>query len=180
MLIFVPHCLIRAVNLILCGRTLKWWTKFARLMRLFLINVAECNLKPSLECFKTFGIQKIACGAHSFLYFTITVANYSCCEKRMTHQENQHSRFACVLHVLCMWQLFAFLPKISCKHGAFHSVWEIEFLFIFRIAMKTKLPKTFRIDCFKGEHPVFQGCLIVAETCMLKSQGIFLILWIET
>ena len=49
MLIFLPHHLIWAVNLIFRGRTLKWWTKFARLMRLFVINVAECNLKPSLE-----------------------------------------------------------------------------------------------------------------------------------
>ena len=93
------------------------------------------------------------CGPHSPIATEITI----------THQENQHTRFACVLHVLCMWQLFAFLAKISCIHGAFHSVWEIEFLFILRMAVKTKLPKTFRIDCFKGEHPVFQGCFIVAE-----------------
>ena len=66
---------------------------------------------------------------------------------------------------------FALPAKISCKHGAFHSVWEIEFLFILTMAVKTKLPKTFRIDCFKGEHSVFQGCFIVAETCMLKSQA---------
>ena len=68
MLIFLPHRLIWAVNLIFCGSTLKWWTKFARLMRLFVINVAECNLKPSLERFKTFGIIRKLIVAHTVSY----------------------------------------------------------------------------------------------------------------
>ena len=42
----------------------RWRRKFARLMRFFEIDVAECNLKPSM---KTFGIQKIASSAHNFL-----------------------------------------------------------------------------------------------------------------
>ena len=123
---------------------------------------------------KHLGFRKLLV-AHTVSYFTITIANYNCCEMRMTHQENQHGRF----HAFCMCFAcgnclhFAFLAKISCKHGAFHSVWEIEFLFILRMAVKTKLPKTFRIDCFKGEHSVFQGCFLVAETCMLKSRAYF-------
>ena len=39
-----------------------------RLMRFFEIDVAECNLKPSMKCFKTFGIQKMLL-AHTILIF---------------------------------------------------------------------------------------------------------------
>ena len=93
----------------------------------------------------------------------------------MTHQENQHGRLQAFCRCFALGNClhFAFPAKILCKHGAFHSVWEIGFLFILRMAVKTKLPKTFRIDCFKGEHSVFQGCFIVAETGMLKSQAYF-------
>ena len=48
----------------------------------------------------------------SFLYFTITIANYNCCEMRMTHQENKHGRFACVLHVATVY----ILPSLQKSH----------------------------------------------------------------
>ena len=53
-------------------------------MRFVEIDVAECNLKPSMKRFKTFGIQKIASSAHNFLYFSMKVAIYNRCELRMT------------------------------------------------------------------------------------------------
>ena len=55
-------------------------------MRFVEIDVAECNLKPSMKRFKTFGIQKIASSAHNFLSFSMKVAIYNRCEliMRMT------------------------------------------------------------------------------------------------
>ena len=55
-------------------KRVRWWTKFARLMRFFDIDAAECNLKPSMKHFKTFVIQKIASSAHNFLYFSVKIA----------------------------------------------------------------------------------------------------------
>ena len=73
-------------------------------MHFFEIDVAECNLKPSMKRFKTFGIQKIASSAHNFLYFSMKVAIYNRCELRMTHERNQQGQFhasrvetACIL-----------------------------------------------------------------------------------
>ena len=53
-------------------------------MRFVEIDVAECNLKPSMKRFKTFGIQKIASSAHNFLYLSMKVAIYNRYELRMT------------------------------------------------------------------------------------------------
>ena len=60
-------------------------------MRFFDIDVAECNLKPSMKRFKTFGIQKIACSVHNFLNFSTKVAIYDHCELRMTQRKSARS-----------------------------------------------------------------------------------------
>ena len=67
-------------------KRVRWRRKFVRLMHFFEINVAECNLKPSMKCFKTFGIQKIASNTHNFLYFSMKIAIYNRCELRMTRE----------------------------------------------------------------------------------------------
>ena len=66
------------------SKRVRWRKKFARLMRFFEIDVVECNLKPSMKSFKTFGIQKIASSAHNFLYLSMKVAIYNRYELRMT------------------------------------------------------------------------------------------------
>ena len=48
-------------------KQVRWRRKIARLMRFFEINVAECNLKPSMKRFKTLGIQKLLL-AHTISY----------------------------------------------------------------------------------------------------------------
>ena len=48
-------------------KRVRWRRKFARLMRFFEIDVAECNLKPSIKRFKTLGIQKLLL-AHTISY----------------------------------------------------------------------------------------------------------------
>ena len=90
-------------------------------MRFFEIDVAECNLKPSMKRFKTFGIQKIASSAHNFLYFSMKVAIYNHCELRMTHERKSARSVLCFARGDCLY--FAFLSIIRCKHGAFQSVW---------------------------------------------------------
>ena len=101
-------------------KRVRWRRKFARLMRFFDIDVAECNLKPSMKCFKTFGIQKIASSIHNFLNFSTKVAIYDRCELRMTQRKSARS-VSCFAHGDCLH--FAFLAKIRCKHGTFQSVW---------------------------------------------------------
>ena len=98
----------------------RWRRKFARLTRFFEINVAECNLKPSMKRFKTFGIQKIASSIHNFLNFSTRVAIYDHCELRMTQRKSARS-VSCFAHGDCLH--FAFLAKIRCKHGRIQSVW---------------------------------------------------------
>ena len=83
-------------------KRVRWRRKFARLMRFFDIDVAECNLKPSMKRFKTFGIQKIASSVHNFLnfprklLFTIVVS----WEWRKENQQGQfhasHVETACI------------------------------------------------------------------------------------
>ena len=91
-----------------------------RLMHFFEINVAECNLKPSMKCFKTFGIQKIASNAHNFLYFSMKIAIYNRCELRMTRERKSARSISCFARGDCLH--FPFLAKIMCKQGAFQSV----------------------------------------------------------
>ena len=99
-----------------------WRRKFARLMRFFEINVAECNLKPSMKRFKTFGIQKnSASSVHNFLYFSMKIATYNRFELRMTRERKSARSVSCFACGDCLH--FAFLAKIRCKHGAFQSVW---------------------------------------------------------
>ena len=62
-------------------------TKFARLMRLFAIHVAESKLKPSLEHFNVCDLELLL--MHRVSY----ILPYNNCEMRMTLQENQHGRF---------------------------------------------------------------------------------------
>ena len=109
----------------------RWQTKFVRLMRLFEIDVAECNLKPSMKRFKTFGILHIAPSACIFLYFIMKIAIYNHCELRMTHERKSAWSVSCLdcLH-------FAFLAKIRCKQGPFHSVWESKICFILRMVKR--------------------------------------------
>ena len=102
-------------------KRVRWRRKFARLMRFFEIDVAECNLKPSMKRFKTFGIQKIASSAHNFLYFSMKIAIYNRCESRMTHERKSARPVSCFERGDCLH--FAFLAKIRCKHGAFQSFW---------------------------------------------------------
>ena len=102
-------------------KRVRWPRKFARLMHFFEIDVAECNLKPSMKRFKTFGIQKIASSAHNFLYFSMKVAIYNHCELRMTHERKSARSVSCFARGDCLY--FAFLSIIRCKHGAFQSVW---------------------------------------------------------
>ena len=101
-------------------KRVRWRRKFARLMHFFDIDVAECNLKPSMKRFKTFGVRKIASSAHIFLYFSMKIAIYNCCELRMTRERKSVRSVSCFargdfLH-------FTFLAKIRCKHSAFQSV----------------------------------------------------------
>ena len=63
-------------------------TKFARLMRLFAIHVAESKLKPSLEHFNVWDLELLLMHTVSYI---LPYNNY--CEMRMTHQENQHGWF---------------------------------------------------------------------------------------
>ena len=102
-------------------KRVRWRRKFATLMRFSEIDVAECNLKPSMKRFKTFGIQKIASSAHNFLYFSMKVAIYNCCDLRMTHERKSARSVSCFVRGDCLH--FALLEKIRCKHGAFQSVW---------------------------------------------------------
>ena len=98
-------------------KRVRWGRKFERLMRFVEIDVAECNLKPSMKRFKTFGIQKIASSAHNFLYFSMKVAIYNRCELRMTHERKAARSVSCFARGDCLH--FAFPAKIRCKHGAF-------------------------------------------------------------
>ena len=76
-------------------KRVRWRRKFERLLHFFEIDVAECNLKPSMKRFKTFGIQKIASSAHNFLYFSMKVAIYNHCELRMTHERKLARSVSC-------------------------------------------------------------------------------------
>ena len=102
-------------------KRVRWRRKFARLMRFFEIDVAECNLKPSIKRFKTSGIQKIASSAHDFLFFSMKIAIYNRCELKMTHERKSARSVSCFVCGGCLH--FAFLAKIRCKQGTFQSVW---------------------------------------------------------
>ena len=82
----------------------RWQRKFERLMRFVEIDVAECNLKPSMKRFKTFGIQKIASSAHNFLYFSMKLLFTIVVSWEWHMKENQQGQFhasrvetACIL-----------------------------------------------------------------------------------
>ena len=79
-------------------KRVRWPRKFARLMHFFEIDVAECNLKPSMKRFKTFGIQKIASSAHNFLYFSMKLLFTIVVSWEWHMKENQQGQFH-ALHV---------------------------------------------------------------------------------
>ena len=62
---------------------------------------------------------------------------------------------------------FAFLVKIFCKHGAFHSIWESEICFVLCI-IKRNEAKIFRTNCWKGEHSSYSTCFIFEAIYILK------------
>ena len=85
-------------------KRVRWRRKFARLMRFFEIDVAECNLKPSMKRFKTLGVQKLLL-AHTISYIFPWKLLFTIVVSREWHmKENQQGLFhassvetACIL-----------------------------------------------------------------------------------
>ena len=103
-------------------KRVRWRRKFERLMRFVEIDVAECNLKPSMKRFKTFGIQKIASSAHksdNFLYFSMKVAIYNRCELRMTHERKSARSVSCFARGDCLHLILPSLRKSGVNMARF-------------------------------------------------------------
>ena len=85
-------------------KRVRWRRKFERLMRFVEIDVVQCNLKPSMKRFKTFGIQKIASSAHNFLYFF----HESCYLQSLWVENDTWKKISKVSFMLRAWRLLAF------------------------------------------------------------------------
>ena len=134
-------------------------------MRLFDIDVAECNLKPSMKRFKCLGFSKLLL-VNAISYFTTNTAIYNGYELRMTHERKSATwSVSCSARGDCLH--FAFLVKIFCKHGAFHSIWESEICFVLCI-IKRNEAKIFWTNCWKGEHFNYSTCFIFEAIYILK------------